>query len=298
MFFFPQLLDHMFLLYSWTPDLSGFWWSFPDGSRNVGMIHESWRFLWRRLFRCRDQRWGQQGGETMGTFRGFNQWTWDLKKNNGWLVVWLPWIFNFPRNIGNSHHPNWLSYFSEGFKPPTSNGKEQGSQKESHVLQWYCRIHRLRLESWVSPISPAFWRLRRLLQRDRIDGFYPRGFWSHRGTPKSSKSDKFSIETHGDLGDDDFRTPYPEFPARHGGTPILSLDCFLWVLPHLEMDDSTRGTHIYGGIPLWKPFCPSGFINISIKPSGPCKEKAKDHVLLSARDLHLPTVNCNPGRLP
>ena len=37
-----------------------------------------------------------------------------------WLVVWnknfifcIDWEF---------HHPNWLSYFSEGLKPPTSNG--------------------------------------------------------------------------------------------------------------------------------------------------------------------------------
>ena len=33
-----------------------------------------------------------------------------------WLVVWLP-FFIFPY-IGNNH-PNWRSYFSEGFKPPT-----------------------------------------------------------------------------------------------------------------------------------------------------------------------------------
>ena len=32
-------------------------------------------------------------------------------------MVWLP-FFIFP-SIGN-HHPNWRSYFSEGFKPPTS----------------------------------------------------------------------------------------------------------------------------------------------------------------------------------
>ena len=35
-----------------------------------------------------------------------------------WLVVWLPFLI-FPY-IGNNH-PNWLSYFSEGFKPPTSD---------------------------------------------------------------------------------------------------------------------------------------------------------------------------------
>ena len=34
-----------------------------------------------------------------------------------WLVVWNI-NFSFP-SVGNNH-PNWLSYFSEGFKPPTS----------------------------------------------------------------------------------------------------------------------------------------------------------------------------------
>ena len=35
---------------------------------------------------------------------------------DNWLVVWLPFfIFPYIRN----NHPNWLSYFSEGFNPPT-----------------------------------------------------------------------------------------------------------------------------------------------------------------------------------
>ena len=39
-----------------------------------------------------------------------------------WLVVWLPSIFNFPRNIGFMSSSQWTnSYFSEGFKPPTRN---------------------------------------------------------------------------------------------------------------------------------------------------------------------------------
>ena len=52
-------------------------------------------------------------------FVGMGQ-TQNIKKLNtsfSWLVVWLP-CFIFPY-IGNNH-PNWLSYFSEGFKPPTS----------------------------------------------------------------------------------------------------------------------------------------------------------------------------------
>ena len=49
-------------------------------------------------------------------------------KPNNWLVVWLP-FFIFPY-IGN-HHPNWLSYFSEGFKPPTSKTWLFFSQRDS-----------------------------------------------------------------------------------------------------------------------------------------------------------------------
>jgi hypothetical protein len=35
-----------------------------------------------------------------------------------WLVLWNILIFPFS---WESRHPNWLSYFSEGLKPPTSN---------------------------------------------------------------------------------------------------------------------------------------------------------------------------------
>ena len=41
----------------------------------------------------------------------------DVPKHQSWLVVWN--IFYFPI-YWVSNHPNWLSYFSEGFKPPTS----------------------------------------------------------------------------------------------------------------------------------------------------------------------------------
>ena len=36
--------------------------------------------------------------------------------NSIWLVVWNLWII-FPY-IGNHHHPNWRSYFSEGYHQP------------------------------------------------------------------------------------------------------------------------------------------------------------------------------------
>ena len=40
--------------------------------------------------------------------------------NQIWLV-WLPFLA-FSHRLGINNHPNWLSYFSEGFKPPTRNG--------------------------------------------------------------------------------------------------------------------------------------------------------------------------------
>ena len=58
-----------------------------------------------------------------------------------WLVVWN--IFYFPI-YWEFHHPNWLSYFSEGFKPPTSYGLfvkvREFSVTESPIL------HRLLLQ--------------------------------------------------------------------------------------------------------------------------------------------------------
>ena len=37
-----------------------------------------------------------------------------------WLVVWLPFLA-FSQKYWVANHPNWLSYFSEGLKPPTSH---------------------------------------------------------------------------------------------------------------------------------------------------------------------------------
>ena len=69
-----------------------------------------------------------------------------------WLVVWLP-FFIFP-NIGNNH-PNWLSYFSEGFKPPTS------------VLVYIFPLVRKELRSHRHPYSqqivPMKWGAKELL---------------------------------------------------------------------------------------------------------------------------------------
>ena len=42
---------------------------------------------------------------------------WEMYQNKHWLVVWnifYFWIY------WECHHPNWLSYFSDGLKPPTS----------------------------------------------------------------------------------------------------------------------------------------------------------------------------------
>ena len=44
-----------------------------------------------------------------------------------WLVVWnMICIFSISWEC---HHPNWLSYFSDGLKPPTSYGQHTGKQQ-------------------------------------------------------------------------------------------------------------------------------------------------------------------------
>ena len=43
---------------------------------------------------------------------------WSLGEEHNWLVVWN---INFISPYIGNNHPKWLSYFSEGFKPPTSD---------------------------------------------------------------------------------------------------------------------------------------------------------------------------------
>ena len=55
---------------------------------------------------------------TLAVWKRVRQLCWIQCRNWNILVGGLEHQFYFPRNIGNNH-PNWLSYFSEGFKPPT-----------------------------------------------------------------------------------------------------------------------------------------------------------------------------------
>ena len=53
-----------------------------------------------------------------------------------WLVVWnINFIFPY---IGNNH-PNWLSYFSEGFKPPTSFFSDELNRNRGDFWWWVTR---------------------------------------------------------------------------------------------------------------------------------------------------------------
>ena len=112
----------------------------------------SWYFPWKILEKFTIQLWGyhsfpRTAGESPGLRRRLSQLpglfavairSKHVKTINpsGWsvmslcqewhslkicLVVWLPSIFYFPRNIGLLSSSNWLSYFSEGFSNFTSN---------------------------------------------------------------------------------------------------------------------------------------------------------------------------------
>ena len=88
---------------------------------------------WGRVFFVATERAGWSHGKrdrANQDFVGLKQWwNWANKsfagssKNEGWTnKIWLVVTgchFLFSHINWEFHHPNWLSYFSEGFKPPT-----------------------------------------------------------------------------------------------------------------------------------------------------------------------------------
>ena len=87
-------------------------------------------------------RWGLRGkGDTQRPM-----WSWDMitaqwERNHGYLgmVAWnMNFIFPFSWEC---HHPNWLSYFSEGFKPPTRFFSNQPNLMGYNHGQWVQPTH-------------------------------------------------------------------------------------------------------------------------------------------------------------
>ena len=69
-----------------------------------------------------------------------------------------PWTFIFP-DIGNNN-PNWLSYFSEGLKPPTRlmilwwSWESMKSQMESEYWQWHRNGWKLQCYTGIYILDP------------------------------------------------------------------------------------------------------------------------------------------------
>ena len=64
------------------------------------------------------------------------QWSWREKSRiSGW---WFGVFFYFSI-YWEFHHPNWLSYFSEGLKPPTSLVKRIGLGNFVRAARWWFR---------------------------------------------------------------------------------------------------------------------------------------------------------------
>ena len=99
----------IFLLQTFIVAISLIFWQVPKVS-------------WSRIVRC-------HAGRPQMKPASYHALGWCLYRfiqfSSGWihinLVGGLVAIFYFPIYIGNNH-PNWLSYFSEGFKAPTSYG--------------------------------------------------------------------------------------------------------------------------------------------------------------------------------
>ena len=73
-----------------------------------------------------------------------------VTRRHNWLVVWLPFfIFSY---IGNNH-PNWLSYFSEGW--PNHQPDKNLNQQEL-ALKAHCEgiLQRLYRGEWILKVTP------------------------------------------------------------------------------------------------------------------------------------------------
>ena len=56
-----------------------------------------------------------------------------------WLVVWnMAFIFSI---YWECHHPSWLSYFSEGLKPPTSDDQRSKNNDDHPGMVHQCEHH-------------------------------------------------------------------------------------------------------------------------------------------------------------
>ena len=83
----------------------------------IGHFHPfSFDFRFKMWTKLRNISMEGERGYMFGGYVWWVLWIWHLTCLF-WLVVWN--IFYFSIHIGNNH-PNWLSYFSEGLKPPTS----------------------------------------------------------------------------------------------------------------------------------------------------------------------------------
>ena len=88
------------------------------------------------VWRCRFQRPGEfRSSFTVPRSDFFRNQHGEIHQATDWLVVWLPWIL-FSHSYWVSNHPNWLSYFSEGFKPPTSKSLMSAISLQARNMTW------------------------------------------------------------------------------------------------------------------------------------------------------------------
>ena len=110
---------------------------------------------------------------------------WVFRSLELWLVVWLPFfIFPYIRN----NHPNWRSYFSEGFKPPTRTSIPVmffSIRIWNHLVTWWHILDessRMGLPSWqISPkyvlsVSRTSWKITGFFYMELFCWWFVRSF--------------------------------------------------------------------------------------------------------------------------
>ena len=116
----------------------------------------------------------------------------------GWWFVAINFIFPY---IGNNH-PNWLSYFSEGFKPPTrwlwNNKRQKISARSRAVIPWFLIIvQKTAIFLWLEWLELEIWAIVSTIPKFTINGrLMALGFPHSSGLHSKKSMILLVIDTH------------------------------------------------------------------------------------------------------
>ena len=113
---------HQLVMFSDIPVKAQLW--LVSSSQSICVDRSCLSWTRQRMQFALKLRWSDDGRNIRRQKSGwFENWLANYfeisRKRQFWLMVWNIFYFSI---YWECHHPNWLSYFSDGFKPPTRNG--------------------------------------------------------------------------------------------------------------------------------------------------------------------------------